>query len=66
MLVPVGLAPPQKIVGPSRNQTDRDLPRIIGVGVALAYGAYATVYLSECLQSPECPSRESGLVTGPG
>ena len=43
-LIPVGLEPPQKIVGPLRDQTDRDLPRTNGVGVALAYGAYATVY----------------------
>ena len=49
----------QKIVGPPRDQTDRDLPRTNGF--ALAYGAYATVYRSECP-----PLRESGLVTGPG
>ena len=36
-LVPVGLAPPP------RHQTDRDLLRTNDVGVALAYGAYATV-----------------------
>ena len=42
-LVPVGLGPP-------RDQTDRDLPRTNGVCVALAYGAYATVYRSECPQ----------------
>ena len=32
---------------PPRHQTDRNLPRTNGVGVALAYGAYATVYRSE-------------------
>ena len=54
-LVNLGLAP-QKIVGPPRDQTDRDLPRTNGVGVALAYGAYCIV--------PFAP-RKSRLVTGP-
>ena len=60
-----GSCPPlTKLLGP--QQPDRDLPRTNGVGVALAYGVYATVYRSECPQGPECPPpRESGLVTGP-
>ena len=57
-----GSCPPEKCWAP-RDQTDRDLPRTNGV--ALAYGAYATVYRSECPQGPEWPPRESGLVTGP-
>ena len=56
---------PPEYCWPPRDKTDRDLPRTNGVGVALAYGDYATVYRSECPQGPECPfPRESGLVTG--
>ena len=41
-----GSWPPRELLPPHRDQTDRDLPRTNGVGVALAYGAYATVYRS--------------------
>ena len=65
-LVPVDLGPPGKLL-PPRDQINRNLPRTNGIGVALAYGAYATVHRSECPQGPECPPpRESGLVKGPG
>ena len=55
----MGLAPPP------RDQTNRDLPRTYGVGVALAYSAYATVYRSECPQGPEWPPPQR-IIAGDG
>ena len=53
--------PPPENCCPPRDQTGprRDLPRTIGVGVILAYGAYATV------NAPLGAPRKSVLVTGP-
>ena len=59
----MGAASPEKLLPPT-DQTDRDLPRTNGVGVVLAYGAYATVYQSECSQGPKCPLQ--GIRAGEG
>ena len=55
-LVPVDLGPPGKLL-PPRDQINRNLPRTNGIGVALAYGANATVYRNECPMGPNAPQR---------